>query len=547
MNCKLSNILLSLFLTGCLHVSAGKTQPTDKPKPDDTPLPQVVAPTFQDVSALFPKLNTNHINILDINNDCKPDLLIGGATLLLNESAPGKIAFKDITAEAGLKGGGVSLAVDFNNDGFVDIVTARGALYKNNGDNTFTDVAEQLGFKPDPHGISIAAGDLDNNGFPDIIIGMSENWNNGDPKYWPLQLWHNDYGQHFDETSKMARVNKSTYARSILVHDVNNDGFQDIIVANYRLQPNFCWINRQNMTFIDEANERGIQGRHNSRQFFDKNRNAYYGYHYGHCIGAAFLDFDNDGQLDLWISNLVHKYVGPSQSMQYDIRGYVCDDSAILHNQNGFFTDWRSELGVPPSPIGGRGVYKGDELWAGVAVADVNLDGFEDIFVPQVYNLNYAKTKLFLNRGGRAFTNVAPGIGIERIDTYAGVWADLDGDGLPDLVTAGRPEKDAPAALAVYRNLGSGEINGHAWLKVQLKSLRGTVIGAIVTAEANGLKQTRLNNAGNSSMAQQSDPLMLFGFGKLAEDAQITVTVKWPDGKTATQTTSPNNTVSFTR
>ncbi len=180
-------------------------------------------------------------------------------------------------------------------------------------------------------------------------------------------------------------------------------------------------------------------------------------------------------------------------------------------------------------------------------MADVNLDGFEDVFVPQIYNLVYAKTRLFLNHNGKAFVDVASGVGVERIDTYAGVWADLDGDGLPDLITAGRPEKDAPAAMVVFRNTGNLEISGRSWLKVQLKSLRGTAIGAVVTAEANGLRQTRLNNAGNSSMGQQNDPLLHFGFGQLPENRPIVVTVTWPDGKSVSKTTTPNQIISFTR
>ena len=112
MKYKKSSLFLSLLLAGCLQVSADKTTQTDKPPRPNAHLAQVAVPNFQNVSESLPQLNTNHINALDINNDGKPDLLVGGATLLLNESTPGHIAFKDITKEAGITGGGVSLAVD---------------------------------------------------------------------------------------------------------------------------------------------------------------------------------------------------------------------------------------------------------------------------------------------------------------------------------------------------------------------------------------------------------------------------------------------------
>ena len=106
MNYKFSNIFLSLLLTGCVQLSAEKTTAEDKPPKPNPHLERVTVPSFQNVSDSLPKLQTNHINALDINNDGKPDLLVGGATLLLNESTPGHIAFKDITKEAGITGGG---------------------------------------------------------------------------------------------------------------------------------------------------------------------------------------------------------------------------------------------------------------------------------------------------------------------------------------------------------------------------------------------------------------------------------------------------------
>jgi hypothetical protein len=538
-------LLLAFLWGGC----ASTTNQTQDRKPASLPKERPQVPVFKRLDNVLPKgLNANYVNVLDVNNDGLPDLLIAGSRLFLNQSADGQIMLKDITEQAGIKSHGPALAVDIDNDGWTDIVTTRGHIYRNNGDLTFTDIAKLVGFAPHRKALTLAAGDLDNNGFPDLVIGMTEDWNDGNPEYYPLQLWLNDQGLAFRECAKTARINKATYARSILIHDVNQDGYQDIFVANYRLQPNFLWINRKNGSFFDEARQRGVRGRYNTKMFYDRNTAKYYGYRFGHSIGAAFFDLDGDGQLDLWVSNLVHKYVGVTtkNKLGFDVRGYHCDDSAIFHNKNGFFTDWRKDLGIPLEPIGGRGIYRGDELWSGVAVADPNLDGYPDAYVPQIYNLIYAKAKLFVNHEGTLFSDVASEAGIHKLDSYTAAWADLDNDGLIDLVAAGRDELNGTPKLDLYKNLGNDVINARNWIKVKLNSSKkGTAIGAIIAVKANQLTQTAINSAGSSSFGQQSDPVFTFGLGSYQGDVQVIVT--WPDQSVTQHNAKTKSTLILTR
>ena len=496
------------------------------------------APRFEAVSAGLPAdLKASYVHWLDYNGDGRPDLLVNGSRLFRNDSGSGECRLVETTAEAGLSGGGAALCYDFDNDGLTDIVTVKGKVWRNLGDGRFADVAAELGFAPHAKAMTLAAGDLDNDGFADLFIGMSEDWNDGkSPAYYPAQLWRNEGGKRFVERGAEAGLDRKSYARSLLIHDVDGDGKQDVFVANYRLQANLLWMNQGGWRFREEARKRGVAGNKDSKRYFSKVHNRHYGPSHGHCIGSCWLDFDRDGVLDLFVANLVHKYVGPSggKGMSYDIRGYVCDDSAIYRNDGtGVFTDWRERLGVALKPIGGQGVYAGDELWSGAAAGDANNDGWTDVYVPQVYNLPYAKALLFLNRGGKKFSNEAPAAGIERIDTYAGAWADVDGDGWLDLATGGRPQKDAPAAFCLYRNQGLGGGQRRSWIKVAVHAGPGqaTALGAMVKVTVSGLAQTQIFAAGTSTYGQQNDPVLHFGLGEIAPDAEVAVTVRWPEGR----------------
>ena len=504
----------------------------------------VLVPCFADETEKLglPRVAASFMNWLDYDRDGHPDLLVNGS-LLFRNGGPPECRFRDVTEHVGLdpKTSGSALCFDFDNDGWTDIVTTKGSVWRNR-DGAFTDVAQEVGFKPSPKSGAMGCGDVNGDGFVDLYIGMNEDWNKGKPKYHPHELWLNREGKRFSEIGESAGIAESTYGRAVLFSDVNGDGRQDIFVGNYRLQANTLWRNLGGERFREEGKKYGVTGRHNESLYYDPVLRRRFGPRWGHTIGACWLDLDNDGDLDLFTANLVHKYNGPSnlKNMSYDMRGYVCDDSAVYRRDGKVFVNAREELGIPLMPMGGPAVYKGDELWAGCIPGDMNNDGWVDVFVPQVYNLTYARARLFVNCRGRTFSDGAWVAGIDRIDTYAGAWADIDMDGNLDLATAGRAGRNQPVQLCLYRNQGTPARPVHHWLKTSLnpgRRVRNT-LGSGVTVRFGKLRLYQQVVAGNSSYGQQNGPVLHFGLGP--GKGKVEVDVRWPDGSKSTAKAPPD-------
>lgn len=311
-----------------------------------------------------------------------------GVVLASATAAPPQIRLEEIAAKSGLNftlrngatgqfrqieltGGGVAV-LDYNHDGYADIFFTNGAaipslqktgpefhnrLFRNHGNLTFTDVTQQAGLSGAGYSMAVAAGDFDNDGFPDLLVtGVTGN---------------------------------------TLYRNLGNGRFSDVTTKT------------------------GLGG--------------------GHLwsVSAGWLDYDNDGWLDLFVSNyVVWNAAGeprcgtPEQQFYCHPREYTGLPDQLFHNNHdGTFTDVSAASGI------GRQIGKG----MGVALADMDGDGLTDIFVAN----DSVRSFLFRNRGGGQFEEIGLEAGVAlREDGYAiaGMGADFrdfDNDGRPDLIVSG--------------------------------------------------------------------------------------------------------------
>ena len=471
------------------------------------PLPPPVY--FDDVSPLIPFSHRSEpfdgdglagAAWLDYDRDGRLDLfLTNGRTqangLFRNDGHGG---FVDVSASAGIedrRGSSGVVAADFDNDGFTDLlltgdggilVDVRGtvALYRNNGDGAFSDVTNASGIDGPPTGIVAAAADIDNDGLLDVFIAAAGSLETR--TQYPSRLYRNNGDFTFTDISVAAGVDRSLGAFGTMFIDVDRDGWVDLFVANgndvaFLRTPNQLFHNRGDGTFEDVSANVGVTKS-------------------GFWMGTCGADWDNDGDTDLFVTNLGANAGSPH--------------ALYRNNGDGTFTDVGADAGAAGFPFG----------W-GCAFKDFDNDGHPDLyFAGSLPRLDTNRGTLLFSDGNGRFIDFTASSPVRLEGTFpSGIAsADYDGDGFEDLVIMQETEPGHPVLL---HNRG----NGNAWLTTHLvgtHSNRGGV-GAHVWVSAGGQRQVREVFAG-SSFASTESPWLTFGLG--TEPSVERVDVRWPSG-----------------
>ncbi len=367
--------------------------------------------------------------------------------------------FTNTAAQAGiadLRGGWGSLFADYDNDGYLDLYITRGGwsgaaentLYHNNGDGTFTDVTHTAGVADPQSSFCAAWADYDNDGYIDLYVAdgvIGDGAANA--------LYRNNGDGTFTNTAEVAGVADTGNSLGTAWGDYDKDGYIDLHVVNFG-QSNVLYRNNGDGTFTDVTPTTGM-----NLPVTD-------------AFVTFFLDVDNDADLDIFISN--------SGSFQAFIAGQITGtaphdaDRQVLYRNNGdgTFTDVTRESGLYHA-FGAMGANFGD----------INSDGYLDIYLatgaPQMGRLE--RDALFRNNGDGTFSDATVALGLGNIGKGHGVtFGDIDTDGDVDIyVPVGGAFIGDQWHNLFYQNTGTG--NNYLNLKlVGVKSNRDG-IGAKVT------------------------------------------------------------------
>ncbi len=402
---------------------------------------------------------------------------IGEPNVLLRNDGS---TFTDVTVGAGVGDDGPGVAAvwgDIDNDGDLDLFVSNrpgsNALYRNEGNGTFIDVAAEAGVT-DPAGYGEGAAwiDFDHDSLLDLYVA-----NYSSQGGIPNRLFRNLDGLHFTDVAGPLGVADMGNGEGIAWADFDNDGDQDLYIANANYSANALYRQQADGTFVNVAAAMHVLGGP------------------GRSFGAAWGDYDNDGWLDL----------------------YVAQEGAnkLYRNLGGAdFADVTAQAGV------------GGDRWSlGCAWGDYDNDGYLDLHVANAAVTGYDPADvLYRNEGGApvTFSDVTAAAGVTNtLDARGSAWGDFDGDGDLDLYVvdqgSGQPNR-------LFRNEGSAS----HWLHVRpIGSVSNrAAVGARVAVTSDHTQIREIS--GGSGFASQDSLAAEFGLGGWSDP--VTVSVRWPSG-----------------
>lgn len=554
-------------LAGCRNAPAAPPQTTEIPPPAVTFRDVTKAAGIDFVQTngatgrkLLPETMGSGCAFLDYDNDGWLDILLVNGTDWWNPRSKSLITtmhlyrndhhghFTDVTHEAGLDvemyGMGVAVG-DYDNDGFDDIYvtgvggcrlfhnesaeskpSARTSERPNASPRHFRDVTASAGVKSPGWTTSATWVDYDRDGRLDLFVCHYVQWTPQTNRYFSLdnvhrsystpeqypgescRLYHNEGNGRFTDVSVKAGIyNAQSKALGVIAFDFDQDGWQDILVAN-DTQPNFLFHNQGDGTFKEVALETGLAVSEMGR--------AKAG------MGVDVADERQDGMESVLITN----FSGEQATLyRRDASGHYQDEAA------------RSGIGNATQLYLGFGAlfldYDGDG-WQDIFVANGHIQG--DIDTRRTGVVYREPSLLLRNTGGGLYADVTTSSGRDvarpRIARGA-AWGDYDNDGHPDILISsnfGDPSSPRNPDDGRARLLHNQNLTGNHWLRIQLEGVRSNrdAYGARVRVKIGERTLTQTLKA-SSSYLSQSDRRLLFGLGAATQADNIEI--QWPNGE----------------
>ncbi len=526
------------------------------------------------------------------------------------QAAPASVRYTDIRKAAGITfvqdstgseekyyletmGTGVAW-LDYDQDGLMDLyfvqtgatdaykpaTPLKSALYRNNGDGTFTDVTEKAKVGGEGHyGQGVAVGDFDNDGLPDLYV----------TGYGSAILYRNNGdGTFTDVTAKAKVADQGEWSTSAGWFDYDKDGWLDLVVTNYLewTPKDNTWCGERKPGYRSYCAPGNYKGQktalfHNNHDgtFTDVSEKSGVGLPESKGMGLVLADFNNDGWPDIAIAN------------------DTWPNFLFQNNHDGTFSDVSLISGLAASEDGRY------EAGMGIDAADVDGDGLLDVYIT---HLDFELNRLYHDNGDSTFTDATYSSGIGNkamlLSGVAAKFIDYDNDGWPDIVQANGAMVDNvnlyhslvtyKEPLLMFHNTGNGHFekvsdalgadfnrpvagrglatadlfndgkmgivvncrgespellrndgdNQNHWLEVFLLGTKSNRdgIGSVLKLTAGDLVRVDQAKGGTSYMSA-SDPRIHFGLGKRSKIDSLVIT--WPSGQVDKLTSVPADAV----